>query len=143
MALFGDEDGDVGPFVMAEGGEEEWFPFTLDNLEMDRACSSLAEDSRPMDQVCACCPLSFSVPKSCFCKKKNHGTRAGATHRTMYARPALAAPIEAKGHTPASVQPEHLEVPRYNLCEALERSSVGCTLRARVASSSACWSERD
>eukprot|EP00903_Cladosiphon_okamuranus_P014393 g13361.t1 len=49
MALFGDEDGDVGPFVMAEGAEE-WFPFTLDNLEMDRACSSLPEDSRPMDQ---------------------------------------------------------------------------------------------
>lgn len=50
MALFGDEDGDVGPFVMAEGGEE-WFPFSLDNLEMDRACSSPQEDSRSMDQV--------------------------------------------------------------------------------------------
>lgn len=50
MALFGDEDHDVGPFVMAEGGEE-WFPFTLDNLEMDRACSSAQDDARPMDQV--------------------------------------------------------------------------------------------
>ncbi|CAM9199710.1 unnamed protein product [Scytosiphon promiscuus] len=49
MALFGDEDDDVGPFVMAEGGEE-WFPFTLDNLEMDRACSSAQDDARPMDQ---------------------------------------------------------------------------------------------
>lgn len=70
MALFGDEDGDVGPFVMAEGGEEEWFPFTLDNLEMDRACSSLAEDSRPMDQVCTCCPLSSPSRKVVFAKKK-------------------------------------------------------------------------
>lgn len=50
MALFGDEVGDVGPFAMAEGGEE-WFPFTLDNLEMDRACSPLQEDSKPMEQV--------------------------------------------------------------------------------------------
>lgn len=58
MALFGDEDGDVAPFVLAEGGEE-WFPFTLDNLEMDRACSPPQEDSRPMDQVRACCPLSL------------------------------------------------------------------------------------
>lgn len=61
MALFGDEDGDVGPFVMAEGGEE-WFPFSLDNLEMDRACSSPQEDSRSMDQVrgdvCRCVCLS-------------------------------------------------------------------------------------
>lgn len=54
MAMFGDEDGDVGPFVMAEGGEE-WFPFSLDNLEMDRACSSPQEDSTSMDQeVCVC-----------------------------------------------------------------------------------------
>lgn len=70
MALFGDEDGvvgEVGPFVMAEGGEEEWFPFTLDNLEMDRACSSLQEDSRPMDQVCACCrPLQ----KKCVSRRE-------------------------------------------------------------------------
>ncbi|CAN0544339.1 unnamed protein product, partial [Ectocarpus sp. 12 AP-2014] len=52
MALFGDEDGDVGPFVMAEvEGGDEWFPFSLDNLEMDRACNaSLQDDSRPMDQ---------------------------------------------------------------------------------------------
>lgn len=50
MALFGDEEGDVGPFVMTEDGEE-WFPFTLDNLEMDRGCNSLNQDSNPMDQV--------------------------------------------------------------------------------------------
>lgn len=56
MALFGDEDGDVGPFVMAEvEGGDEWFPFSLDNLEMDRACNaSLQDDSRPMDQVRMC-----------------------------------------------------------------------------------------
>lgn len=43
----------MGPFVMAEGGEE-WFPFTLDNLEMDRACSYPQEDTGPMDQVGRC-----------------------------------------------------------------------------------------
>lgn len=51
MALFGDEEGDVGPFVMAEDGEE-WFPFTLDNLEMDRGCSLLPQVGKPMEQVC-------------------------------------------------------------------------------------------
>lgn len=50
MALFGDAEGDVGPFVMTEDGEE-WFPFTLDNLEMDRGCTSLGQDSNPMEQV--------------------------------------------------------------------------------------------
>lgn len=60
MALFGDEDGDVGPFVMAEvEGGDEWFPFSLDNLEMDRACNaSLQDDSRPMDQVRMCFQVS-------------------------------------------------------------------------------------
>lgn len=79
MALFGDEDGDVGPFVMAEGGEE-WFPFTLDNLEMDRACSSLQEDSRPMDQVCVSLPqriLLFSTR-----------THPGGGRSNYYAHPA-------------------------------------------------------
>lgn len=56
MALFGDEEGDVGPFVMTEDGEE-WFPFTLDNLEMDRECTSLDQGSNPMEQV--------RLPRSC------------------------------------------------------------------------------
>lgn len=51
MALFGDEDGDVGAFSMAEDGEE-WFSFSLDNLEMDRGCTPLqAGGVKPMEQV--------------------------------------------------------------------------------------------
>lgn len=50
MALFGDQESDVGPFVMTEDGEE-WFPFTLDNLEMDRGCAPLDQDSTAMEQV--------------------------------------------------------------------------------------------
>lgn len=50
MALFVDQEGDVGPFVMTEDGEE-WFPFTLDNLEMDRGCAPLDQDSNAMEQV--------------------------------------------------------------------------------------------
>lgn len=95
MALFGDEDGDVGSFVMAEGGEE-WFPFTLDNLEMDRACSSLPEDSRPMDQVC----LPLALPqKNVFAKEKN-SRHAEVPVELHYAHPERCT-TEANGHTPA------------------------------------------
>lgn len=58
MALFEGEDGDVGPFAMAED-VEEWFPFTLDNLEMDRGCTPLQGDVKPMDQVNFCCRKPF------------------------------------------------------------------------------------
>lgn len=85
MALFGDEDDNVGPFVMAEGGEE-WFPFTLDNLEMDRACSSAQDDARPMDQVRG----SWYLPLSrlhffCFgghCPHRETNPLPPATNRT-------------------------------------------------------------
>lgn len=50
MALFGDDEGDVPPFDMTEDGED-WFQFTLDNLEMDRGCSPLQQDANPMEQV--------------------------------------------------------------------------------------------
>lgn len=48
MAMFG-EDEDVGPFVMAEDGEE-WFPFSLDNLEeMEAEQNSLARTTKQVN----------------------------------------------------------------------------------------------
>ena len=76
MALFGNEEGDVGPFVMTEDGEE-WFPFTLDNLEMDRGCTPLDQVSKPMEQV-----RLLGVARLTFlsCERRS-AARKGTQHR--------------------------------------------------------------
>lgn len=61
MALFGDDEGEVAPFAMAEDEEEEWFPFSLENLEMDRGCSPLPHVGRSYEEQ-VCLLLSLASP---------------------------------------------------------------------------------
>lgn len=48
--LFVDDGDDVGPLVMAEDGEE-WFPFTLENLEEMEETEGNVPSLKAMDQV--------------------------------------------------------------------------------------------
>lgn len=48
--LFGDDRDEVGPLVMEDDGEE-WFPFTLENLEEMENTGGNAPCLKPMHQV--------------------------------------------------------------------------------------------